>query len=156
MKPELAEKIRSNLITQALIVVLCVTFSTNRSGQTQDMADLETLSGAVSTGGAVLERAVLALTMRGDTRGLLKWMDAPARPPIMGIIAIALASFLAPGVGNIFVFYIPPLAIAHLLGLLRLHSRKPSAIGLVVRERRQLVEHDEKDVGSGHQERKRR
>lgn len=43
MKPELAEKIRSNLITQALIVVLCVTFSTNRSGQTQDMADLETL-----------------------------------------------------------------------------------------------------------------
>lgn len=43
MKPELAEKIRSNLITQALIVVLCVTFSNNRRSQTSDMMELENL-----------------------------------------------------------------------------------------------------------------
>jgi len=43
MKPELAEKIRSNLITQALIVVLCVTFSNNRHSQTADIMELENL-----------------------------------------------------------------------------------------------------------------
>ena len=43
MKPELAEKIRSNLITQALIVVLCVTFSNNRHSQTADLMELENL-----------------------------------------------------------------------------------------------------------------
>jgi ATP-binding cassette subfamily B protein len=31
---------------------------------------------------------------------------------------LATASLLAPGVGNIFVFYVPPLALAHLLGIL--------------------------------------
>ncbi|MFO0742230.1 MAG: ABC transporter ATP-binding protein [Labilithrix sp.] len=31
---------------------------------------------------------------------------------------LAAATFLAPGIGNIFVWYLPPLAIAHLLGLL--------------------------------------
>lgn len=43
MQSDLAESIRSNLLTQALIVVLCVTFSSNRHQQTNDMAELEKL-----------------------------------------------------------------------------------------------------------------
>ncbi|MCB1275809.1 hypothetical protein [Prosthecobacter sp.] len=43
MQAELAESIRGNLLTQALIVVLCVTFSSNRLQQTQDLAELEKL-----------------------------------------------------------------------------------------------------------------
>src|SRR5215510_2884440 len=31
---------------------------------------------------------------------------------------LATASLVLPGIGNIFVFYVPPLAIAHLLGTL--------------------------------------
>jgi hypothetical protein len=43
MPTELAEKIRSNLLTQALVVVLCVSFSSSRRSQTADMAELEKL-----------------------------------------------------------------------------------------------------------------
>lgn len=43
MKADLAEKIRNNLITQALIVVACVGFSHNRGTQTKEFAELETL-----------------------------------------------------------------------------------------------------------------
>ncbi|WP_395739365.1 hypothetical protein [Prosthecobacter sp.] len=43
MQTDLAESIRSNLLTQALIVVLCVSFSSSRHQQTNDMVDLEKL-----------------------------------------------------------------------------------------------------------------
>lgn len=43
MQTDLAEKIRSNLLTQALVVVLCVSFSSSRRSQTADMAELEKL-----------------------------------------------------------------------------------------------------------------
>lgn len=43
MKSDLAEKLRSNLITQALIVVLCVTFTYNRRGEKTALDELETL-----------------------------------------------------------------------------------------------------------------
>ena len=43
MKSDLAEKLRGNLITQALIVVLCVSFSWNRHNQERDINELETL-----------------------------------------------------------------------------------------------------------------
>lgn len=43
MQTELAEKIRNNLLTQALMVVLCVSFSSSRRSQTADMAELEKL-----------------------------------------------------------------------------------------------------------------
>ncbi len=38
---------------------------------------------------------------------------------------LSLASLLLPGIGNIFVFYVPPLAIAHLLGLLAHDAHPP-------------------------------
>jgi ATP-binding cassette subfamily B protein len=38
---------------------------------------------------------------------------------------LSLASLLLPGIGNIFVFYVPPLAIAHLLAMLA-HDARPS------------------------------
>ena len=43
MQNDLAESIRSNLLTQALIVVLCVSFSSSRHLQTNDMVELEKL-----------------------------------------------------------------------------------------------------------------
>lgn len=43
MKADLAEKVRSNLITQALLVALCVSFSSSRVSQTEAFKELETL-----------------------------------------------------------------------------------------------------------------
>lgn len=43
MKSDLAESIRSTLITQALIVVLCVTFTNNRHSQRAALDEIETL-----------------------------------------------------------------------------------------------------------------
>ncbi len=43
MQSDLAESIRSNLLTQALIVVLCISFSNSRHLQTNDMVELEKL-----------------------------------------------------------------------------------------------------------------
>ena len=58
MQNDLAESIRSNLLTQALIVVLCVSFSSSRHQQTNDMVELEKLY--------VTQRLLTATT--GDVR----------------------------------------------------------------------------------------
>src|SRR5215468_12207206 len=44
---------------------------------------------------------------------------------------LATASLVLPGVGNIFVFYVPPLAIAHLLAMLA-HSSQASVAELAM------------------------
>jgi len=43
MNSDLAEKVRGNLISQAFIVVLCVSFAHHRENQTKAIAELETL-----------------------------------------------------------------------------------------------------------------
>ena len=62
-------------------------------------------------------RAALALVVRRYAR------QVRARP------WLAAAGLLLPGIGNIFVFYVPPLAMAHLLGLLA-RERQPTAMEL--------------------------
>ena len=57
-------------------------------------------------------RAALRLVLRRYMR------QVRARP------WLSLVSLLLPGIGNIFVFYVPPLAIAHLLGVLA-HGTQP-------------------------------
>ncbi len=63
-------------------------------------------------------RAALALVLRRYAR------QVRARP------WLAAAGLLLPGLGNIFVLYVPPLAMAHLLGLLA-RGRDPRAGELV-------------------------
>jgi ATP-binding cassette, subfamily B, bacterial len=63
-------------------------------------------------------RAALALVLRRYARQLR------ARP------WLSAAGLLLPGLGNIFIFYVPPIAIAHLLGVLA-REQHPSAAELV-------------------------
>jgi hypothetical protein len=65
-----------------------------RRSPEQAWADLEALTGDTPTMSAVLERAVISIAMRGDARRLLTWLTVPERPPVMGLVAHALASYL--------------------------------------------------------------
>jgi hypothetical protein len=126
MKSDLAEKLRSNLITQALIVVLCVTFTSNRRSQRTALDELETLY--------VADRLVSATV--GDVRnndtedpttapgGLAADLDAHMTKDTSVPEVDALAAFLA----NAKPSYHPP---SHRLplpsgGWLRFHADRAS------------------------------
>jgi ATP-binding cassette subfamily B protein len=79
----------------------------------------------------------MSASSRSDTRRLRAALGLVVRRYARQVRArpwLALAALVLPGIGNIFVFYVPPLAIAHLLGVLAHTGQPPTAevVGPVV------------------------